>query len=560
MAANRFNDDLELTKRLMKRGDFGQPLRAAADRLYKFVMRNAKELRRDHLGKYLKASCILSEAYYYLGHDERAETAVADGEEYYGILRREPRVKAQRERELVRERIRYCLDYAQASYYRIGRYQEAGEIIEYCLQRANSLADPTDFPMWGTRAQATYYLARVLRQTGEYDRAETLFADCIDYYYRRAEQKKREYSLALVAKPEALNEEIAYATYRSALALGLGIGWVNYTRGQLTKALNNNIKPARILLIHSQDEVNKHYLDLIYGSILRCLAGSDKDKLTEARQVVEKVYRAFKQTGNRRYEARAGYELSLLYLYGAMVTAATKQIDRVMAVSRDLKDYRWICNSLVVQSRIARRTREYARAESLATEAWEVAKSNAQVPCEIDALISRAEARIDRAREARGVDAKIKLTEGARNDLELALKKNKLGVSHRTVETSNKKVEGVCLLLLARTSTLRLDGATAEGYLGQWNQKKEQIEHTGLHELAIRVEEEVRSTYQLSFAINPSDLDYSKHDKILKGKLIAQALLQTNNITEAAKRLGKRRQWVYRSADEIGLKLSPRKS
>src|SRR5207237_1429619 len=166
------------------------------------------------------------------------------------------------ERQLTRERIRYCLDYAQAFHYRNNDYPTAKRIISRCrdlIFNGLQIKEKNLFPCYGTLAQLSYYLGRVHRQMNEYEEAEACFAQALSYYHRRAECKKEE----LKNKPDLVARELNFAQYKSSVILSLGLGWLHYTRGRLTQTLRNNILPARIMLVHTKDELNKAYVDLL---------------------------------------------------------------------------------------------------------------------------------------------------------------------------------------------------------------------------------------------------------------------------------------------------------
>jgi hypothetical protein len=112
--------------------------------------------------------------------------------------------------------------------------------------------------MPAARPKELIYLCKIYGQLGRLDDAEENFAKAIEYYHNRAEQKKRQFA----DDPRRARLEVDFALHRSAICLGLGIGWVNYTRAHLSRAFHNNILPARIFLVNSNDKLNQASLDL----------------------------------------------------------------------------------------------------------------------------------------------------------------------------------------------------------------------------------------------------------------------------------------------------------
>lgn len=480
----------------------------------------------------LKAQCILSEGYYHLGHIDDARRVVDKGPLIYSQLDLTD-LSTYDQRRLARERVRYVIDYAQAFLYSNHHYEETISLVEECLKFVqNHLVRPEDFPCNGTQAQIYQLLARAYRQSGL--DGIPLFLQAIDYHYRRLEQKKHQSQ----SHPDRVRNELVFASYRSGLCLGLGIAWVQYTKGKLTQA-SQYLIPARVMLALSNDDLSKAYLDLVFVSILRCQAGSDKEKLETARNLAEISLEVFLRFDHPRYIPRCRYELSLIDLANGQLARAKQQIAEVAAIAAKTEDWRWLCNALVVQSRIHRKEEHFTDAAEVAEQALRIADKNNMKLAEIDARIARAEARI-----------KLKHYQQARRDLERALAMNKdLGVRGMR-ERYNPKIEAMAQLNLARAYALEGNVGKARACYGSF--KPFEVEDTRIHEFAKIVEREI-NTAAKDFHIAAGDrdnLDYKVQSEQLKQFLLSQAMQLTDDKTEMARLLGITRPTLYQWLNE----------
>lgn len=546
-----FYKKLEYIKSQLKAGRFDSSLIQHADILRKMVESLKDTLRAQDEISYLKSKSIMSEVYYYFGELGKAREAVTEGEKIFDQLKAKSISLQGGAPRLIREQIRLSLAYIQANLYREHNYIECKKRILFCRDLTLRLKRP-DFPCWGTQAQIMHALGRVHRQVNEFNLAEECFAESINFYYERAEQKRKLYEKGDQRDHQQLQAEISFSNYRSAIALGLGLGWVNFTKGLLTMALHHNIIPARALLAHTGDELNKAYLAILFGAIKRCLAGNSIEKLDEAISVIEKAHEDFKKAGHLRYTARASYELSMAYLYSfylhkkqgnskkekEQIEKARESINTVLELSQQGSDHRWISNAYIIQSRIERWDGNYKRAEQIASEALEVANKSNQVLCKIDANLARARVRI-----------KLKDIEGARKDLDQAQALNQRSSSVDdndpiipAAEPRNPRIQAVCYLNLARICVLSEEGSQAKEYLSLGRDLLKGVEHVIIHKLADNIEKEVNKLNR-NFIIQADDklkdnIEHEYYNWGLKAFLIRQAYLQTKNKNKVAELLG----------------------
>jgi hypothetical protein len=542
-------------KSLMKSGQFNDDLKVKAEAMRQMIDYHRNEFMRDEVN-YLKSHCLIAEVYDYFGKTTEA-VAVLEKEEK-NVLKQLDHVSGQLknkslslrsgDRKLIRERIRFCLVHSQVNLYRKNYYEPFIEKVRLCQNITSAIKDNKQFPCWGTRASIAYQLARAYRQINDFDSGEKYFAESMDFYYQRAEQKKAAYDKREIDYT-AYEDDLSFSRYRSAIALGLGLGWVNFTKGLLVSALRNNILPARIMLAHTQDKVNKAYLDIIFGAIKRCLADDDIDELEAAIKIIRASHTAFKD--NQRYLARAAYELSLAHLYlsylfkkredrskcAHQMNQARSSIQQVLDISQSLGDGRWMSNAYVVKSRIERWDDKYREAENLATEALNIADQYGQLLCQIDARLARGKARIKRGD-----------LDGAQKDFEEANKLNKFSSSPnfpKLPEPRNPRVQAVCYLNLARICVRNREEQPAKNYWTDAKALLKDVQHVIIHKFADQVESEIEEMNP-DFIIKVKDVfkggkGYNEYHEELIKFLMEQASMRTPTDVKAAKLINKPR-------------------
>lgn len=508
---------LRRVKSLLKEGKFEGSLLDNVTALKALVDKNKVELRANDQLNYFKAKCMIYEVRDYfnlIDADESREVKVEGMFVEQSLPEKVGSNISTQERQLIREKVRFCLAYAnelyREDYYEVAREKISG-LYNFVLEE---LSDES-LPCFGTIAQLTYFLGKVHRQMAEYEKAEKWFAASIEYHYRRAEKRNTP-------------AEYAFSNYKAAVCLGLGIGWVNFTRGFLTRALYN-ITPALLTLGNTSDTLNRAYLNLIYGSIKRSQAGVDKRKLQEAIRIISQSFHVFEEKGHRRYLARAAFELALAFNLTGAAKEAESKLEIVERIAEERDDFRWQSHALVVRSRVQRNTHRYAEALESAEKAFNKAERHQQRICKIDALIAKGEAKLALEEYA-----------PAREDFEEALSLNDSvdQHSHLISESVNPKVYAVCHLYLARSYALEGNEQNARESFQKWD-KAGKIEHLWVHHLAGSVKREIDELGGSFFIRATDSLNYRDRVRELRGWLLEQAeSKEPNNLTKRAKLLG----------------------
>lgn len=549
-------------KDLLKSGVISRTTLDKVIELDGLVRDNHEALMADDELLLLKSKCMIGEVYDQFGKASESERVTQEGEQIFSQLSSgalHP-TRADGDRRILREKVRLCLNYAQSFHYRAHDYDKAEEVIKCCRDFVmDELRDEEDFKCYGTLAQINYYLGRVYRQKLDYETAERCFALSMENYYERAGDRinRLEKDQSLLKDPARLQrltaEELAFATYRSGIVLALGLGWMAYARGRLTKALQTSIIPARILLRHARgDELSVAYIDLIYASILRALGGMDTKGLQPAIDNALRAYKVFERNEHWRYMARAAFELSLAYFNNGELGRALKYTDEVAKLSEESDDQRWLCHSLVIRSRILRmkadrapekeRHKKIQQAEQMATTALTKSQTHRQTLCEIDSLMTRGGIRIDLKEYAR-----------ARDDLKEALKLNHSFGSKRDRYIGNVKITAVCYLFSARSWAQEGKGAKALEYFHLWKALEQEVEHKYVRALAGQVEREIEdlSKCLIIEVKSDGDFNYWTQEKKLRGFLIDQLNLSKIPRKEMAHKLGVSRQTLNNWEKEL---------
>lgn len=494
--------DLNQLKSQLKHGNFDDNLKKHTVQLWR-VLKNSSD-RSEH---YYKAKSIVSEVSYYFDDIELARESVKEFENF------DLSTCGLEDRRLALEKIRCYLAHIQASLYYNQEFKKARVQIEHCLRFLKKHLVRHDFRCSSTRAWANYQLGCCFRQLNLLDRAEQAFARSIRHQNQRA-RKRLAQSNTSSAKEEPnsahkrLNayEEMLFCNRRIAIVLGLGIGFCDYTQGQLSSAREKLII-ARSLIAPCNDPLNDAYLGLLLGSVIRCRAGSEPDELKKAEQMVVRARNSFLRIAHMRYSARAMYELALIHLaladrahcsdekFEKYLKEATVECHEVLEISRQFPGTRWTSKALMVISRIQRKRENFEMAMYFGNRA--LVEAGNQTLCLIDARIALAEANIlwvrseiDRNHDGPRESASDQRLSVAREELSKALQLNENQRPARSNESQNEKIAAVCRIHMARSFALEGNRVQATAALQQIKNIKS-IEHKWIRDLWREVNAEI---------------------------------------------------------------------
>lgn len=540
-----FEARLEQIRRAYKLAEFTDDLREAGRNLYHFLLGENLSRNRPH---YYKACTLVYELHDALPIDPKINAwAEADAKKVYEWVQAHPsgRVHSgdltESEREVYRERVLWCTCYGN-ELKRNGRTQSALDVFNALYSFTERTVKSDEMPCYATRAIISYHLGSVYRRREEHKKAEEMYTRAVEFYFARAHARKLPGEL----------EELIFSTRRVAMCIGLGMGWVNLTRGFLGRA-ENALATARTLMAHINDPVHRYYIDMIWGTIRRCRAGSKKEKLEPAIKALIDARDFFESKDHPRFHARVCWELALAYNRAGDYKKSEEHLQQIEKFSGTRKSVKWKTNVHIMRSRNWRAQGEAREDEKLLRRSLDEAekaltqaeKSSEPLPS-ADALITVGEARLSLAAVSAQADATNDL---ALQDFKRALEKlQPQGEAYGGAELSkNPKIAAVCLLRLAQCHVREKRWQEAQDYLERWKRLQHLVEHEWVHELADRVNRDLSATRGdfIVPADDPGALNATAAENALKEWLARRALeFKDNDYDEAAKLLGRDRKTV----------------
>jgi tetratricopeptide (TPR) repeat protein len=521
---DNFTVRLRQIRRAFKLAEFTEHLREGGLNLYRFV----RSVNMRQKPEYFKACTLVYELHDNLNVDEDINNwAAEDGGKVYARLRDR---KGAADRMLLRDQVLWCTCYANEVKRRLNN-DEALRVFEALYGFTEEEVMTKAMPCYGTRAFLSYHLTSAYRRKEEHRLAEASYMRAIEFYFERSRLRQGD------------REEFVFSTRRVAMCIGLGIGWVNLTRGYLRRA-ENALTTARSLMVHIPDPVGRYYIEMLWGTIRRCQAGSDPAKLAQAIEALSKAHEVF-HGRNPRYEALACKELALAYGRAGKYEEAEHYLsclDDYSQGSRDDKpgslNYKLRTDAHVIRSRHRRAQHDYDGALAEAEEAYAAAKSGGDLLPLVDALMARGEAKLRLAGAGRGQFA----CSDAVKDFEAALTKLKpwRDPSTGVEKTLNDKIAAVCLLRIVQCRVRNLEWREANEYLERSRGLRSRVEHQWVDDLAKRVEAEFKDMTK-DFSVsssNPDEWKLEERSKELRRWLVNQALVREGSREKAGKLLG----------------------
>jgi len=526
---------LEMAKRLYRLIENLRKNQETKKKIYEETSKNLK-YRFD----YLRACVATAEVFAYFDKNDYVRAIVGEeGPSIYGGLLagfHPPR----EQRDLSRQKIWFLIYYGYGLY-RQHRYQEALRVLDACEKFVEVLRDEKAFPCYFTRAKLLYCRGQVLRQLSRLDSARRCYKDAIQLIYKRLERVKNMHSLHKYEHKQIVQEEIR-ANYEIAKCLALGVGWIEYTQGFLHEA-RTNVLTALAILSPIPDVIHKAYTQLLYGCIQRAAAGFNRSELQKAIDTVEEPYRKFGEYDHATYRSRAAYELALAYLYRGRAEEmnsnvpkesydkAESYIDEVNGFSVRAGDSRWMCNALILRSRLQRYRHNIDEAKALAQEALNRAISTEQRPQIIEAYIARGEAHTEAGNSSPESRAQ------AVQDFEHALE----------FVDRNPKSYGICHLHLSNAYIKQKDAGRAREHFQKWESVKRQVQQQIVQDIGKKVSQELVEASKAWLLIRTEDtLEFSHHEQRVRQFLINQATARhKGNVAKIAKSLGIKRATYY---------------
>ena len=489
-----FNLRLGQMRKATKRGRFDSHLEVAARNLHKYV--NDHRARQDCA--YWKARTMLYKLNEVFQFDPQINRDAADDglkiaeeiEELKRTWRQNPNLRSQSYRRLLREKVLFCCCRGD-ELKRRGDNADALILFEHLLRFVDDKLNAPDFPCFGTRAYLSYNLGTMLRIREAHKEAVKMFAQALDLYRQRAS-----------SRDPFDQDDFYFTTRRIAMCIGMGFGQVNLTRGYLNHA-QHALTAARAMLARIPDSLVAHYIEMLYGTIKRCRAGTDHEGLAEAIRSLNNAYKAFERRKHIRFKAHAARELALAFNLFKDYRRAHIFLLTFEAFVIGEGDKTNEANVHVFRSRINRGEQKYQDALNEAQAAVKLAAECGDVLAHVDALIARGEAYLYLPDMEPMQQRYCSL---ARRDFEHAenMLKEIRGNNSSTGKPLNPKIAAVCALRIAQCCARDGHQLDAEVHFARWMALATTVEHTWIHELAREVRANI-DTLKSNFVVSASE-------------------------------------------------------
>lgn len=465
------------------------------------------------------------------------------------------------ERLLARDKVMFCACRGN-ELRRRGRPEDAAKLFEWLLNFTATTLRTRSLPCFGTEARLTYHLGCVYRVLERQNRAEEMFTRTLNLLYQRAKMRKVRHddSRAKVRKVRHDDSDRLSLIRKQAMAIGIGYGWVNLTKGSLAKA-ENALTTARSLLAGINDPVIPSFIELLYGSIKRCRAGTNREALEKAVESLEAARDSFHDNGHWRHVPRACWELSLAQNLLGDFDKAEENLRTVEEYAIKVRHAKWETNVLILRSRLLRNrkspdasTASHQLNEALAhaDAAVDKAEECKSILPLTDAYITRGEAKFEIIEAS---DNPASSYEAARKDFERALEGLEKSSFREPNETLplNPKIAAVCELRIAQCFVRDGEESKARGHFNKWELLRPSVEHAWVRELGNVVSQEIETTVK-NFTISaktPREWNYARNLAQLRSWLLTQSLRYTKrNYSAAADLIGVKRGTLYQWQDD----------
>lgn len=535
-----FEETLKALNASFKKATFDKQLSDRALELHRLV----SEQYRPEASTYWKALTIVYELNDMFNLDESInEDAFTKGQVVYNELRElslrfeRSNANSDEERRLALEKVLYCACYGN-ELRRRGQAEAAAHVFDWLLSFTSTTLKTSAFPCLGTRARLSYHLGYVYRVLERHNLAEDKFTQTLDLLYERSQTRNNDRDRLLILR-------------RQAMVVGIGYGWGNLTRGYLERA-EKALTTARSMLAGINDPVVLSFIELLYGTIKRCRAGTNTTKLEKAIQSLQAAKKSFEERGHRRHITRACWELSLAYNLLGNFEQAEKNLTEVEQFAETVNHVKWQINVLILRSRLLRNQGDLPGAREQAEAAVRKALAGISVLPLTDAYITRGEAFFKTIETGERSGQSYEL---ARKDFETALDKiGTFGTKQKSFRLPlNPKIVAVCELRIAQCYARDGDEVKARSHFATWELLRANVEHEWVRELAEEVHREIEGIVQ-NFSISakdPREWNYVQKVAELRNWLLAQALRHTNkNYSAAAKLIGVKRGTLYQWQDD----------
>lgn len=329
--SGKVKDSYEEIKKYYKRGRLDSP--DFPEKFEKFKKLISAEIISRNEKLFWSSRVLIFEIEDYLGIErhnpewEREFRLFAENPETMGITAETP---AEEELSILKSKVRCAIAGVHLIYSRHKYEQALDETrkLERFL-KAHLHNESSRRFSHGLLGMLKYTQGKILRQLGSYDAAIECFNDSILAYHERLVSRSN-----ALRNADEIKSEQSFSLVRIAWAMGFGLGFTHFTRGDLANAQFMVVSALSTMLRHGY-AIHQNNLKILKSSIRRATIASNKDlskshklELLNLAGDVNKCLEVFRRKDQKsvkgrynKYQIRALYELSLIGYY-LTITAA----------------------------------------------------------------------------------------------------------------------------------------------------------------------------------------------------------------------------------------------
>jgi tetratricopeptide (TPR) repeat protein len=335
-------------------------------------------------------------------------------------------------------------------------------------------------------------------------------------------------------KKAFMRDEIKAAQYSLAKTLALGLGQCLREQARLEEA-HTQVVAGQLLLNLGADKQLSHYASLLLGSIERSMAGEGRTELLEHASEQITACAGYFKSHHGEVGRRSRLELALVRMQEKKLDEAKRMLEAMLNTD-PAPPAKWIAESNIGLSRIARRVKEHDEAVTFAREAVRAASALG-----LERIKRRAQVVFVLALYEAATDGGIRqhILKETLTELDRALSPTEPDIRTRAN----------MLLTKARVLNARGDKALARRVFSEYETLSPLVQVGRINELAMTVanELEVMKDFRCPADSDPPDYNVDKNIEALRNyiKTKSEEDPRFRTATERAKALNRDRKTLY---------------
>ena len=451
------------------------------------------------------------------------------------------KIQSQHEPKCLREIIRLYAVYAMIVFYRNNKFEYALDRIEYSIKSLLTISNASELPSCGTFAQLYYMNAMCLRKLHRFKEAEDNFRLSIIKYYEMGTKQAANLPIpipqSLTSSQDKLSAKVLFSQTRLSIVIAK-FAWMLCQRGHIARAETITLL-SQTLILKSNDELHKAYIDIIHASILRH-KHSNEDKyqqgyLKQCEELIIRSENVLKEWEFSSYYYHALHEKAQIILAKAQFyrSATPYKVQSDADNEHNLQEMDHIVGKLRDYGNKISNTMVKAKAEYL-----QVMLCNHRHEYKQAITIAEDSLRLKDLSKNTQIDFRLACVESylsiePRDEISLANARNHLNAVFSINNNMHLDMTGQSLLtsaryylLYAKYYILNYDLNNAREYIEKWKSIEMHVEVNYIRLLGNQVTEAFKQIDKRAYIIeinNSNSLSYEEHNKGIKKFLVAQA-------------------------------------